>query len=380
MTAVQGIGTAEFEHGPDGSLVIKLIGPWRLSSSLPDVDPLVRELDVLQPSAVVAFDSSEMTQWDSALLTSIGQLLELCRKRQLEVDRSGLPEGVRRMLSLAEAVPEKTDARKAEEDGPFLARVGSIYLAAYDSVVELLEFIGAVTLVFVKFVAGKARYRRSDLLLLVQQAGLEALMIVSIVSFLMGLILAFVGAIQLQTFGATSYVANLVGVAMVRDLGALMTAIVMAGRTGAAYAAQLGSMKVTQEIDALATAGVSPMEFLVLPRVLALVLMMPLLTAYSHLVGILGGGLVGVTMLDQSPLAYYQTTVSAVSVTDLLGGILKGTVYGALVAIAGCMRGMQSGKSASSVGDAATSAVVTGIVAIIAACGLFSVIFYVLGV
>ncbi len=380
MTAVQGIGTAEFEHGPDGSLVIKLIGPWRLTSSLPDVDPLVRELDILQPSAVVAFDTSKLTEWDSGLLTSIGQLLELCHKRQLEVDRAGLPEGVRRMMSLAEAVPEKADARKAEEDGPFLARVGSIYLAAYDSVVELLEFIGAVTLVFVKFVAGKARYRRSDLLLLVQQAGLEALMIVSIVSFLMGLILAFVGAIQLQTFGATSYVANLVGVAMVRDLGALMTAIVMAGRTGAAYAAQLGSMKVTQEIDALATAGVSPMEFLVLPRVLALVLMMPLLTAYSHLVGILGGGLVGVTMLDQSPLAYYQTTVSAVSVTDLLGGILKGTVYGALVAIAGCMRGMQSGKSASSVGDAATSAVVTGIVAIIAACGLFSVIFYVLGV
>ena len=380
MTAVQGIGTAEFGHGPDGSLVIRLIGPWRLTSSLPDVDPLVRELDVLQPSAVVAFDSSEMTQWDSALLTSIGQLLELCRKRQLEVDRSGLPEGVRRMLSLAEAVPEKTDARKAEEDAPFLERVGSVYLAAYDSVVELLEFLGAVTLVFVKFVAGKARYRRSDLLLLVQQAGLEAMMIVSVVSFLMGLILAFVGAIQLQTFGATSYVANLVGVAMVRDLGALMTGIVMAGRTGAAYAAQLGSMKVTQEIDALATAGVSPMEFLVLPRVLALVLMMPLLTVYSNFVGILGGGLVGVSMLDQSPLAYYQTTVSAVSVTDLLGGILKGTVYGALVAIAGCMRGMQSGKSASSVGDAATSAVVTGIVAIIAACGLFSVIFYVLGV
>jgi len=380
MTAVQGIGTAEFEHGPDGSLVIKLIGPWRLTSSLPDVDPLVRELDMLQPSAVVAFDTSELTEWDSGLLTSTGQLLELCRKRQLEVDRSGLPEGVRRMLSLAEAVPEKTDARKAEEDAPLLDRVGSVYLAAYDSVVELLEFLGAVTLVFVKFVAGKARYRRSDLLLLVQQAGLEALMIVSVVSFLMGLILAFVGAIQLQTFGATSYVANLVGVAMVRDLGALMTGIVMAGRTGAAYAAQLGSMKVTQEIDALATAGVSPMEFLVLPRVLALVLMMPLLTVYSDFVGILGGGLVGVAMLDQSPLAYYQSTVSAVSVTDLLGGILKGSVYGALVATAGCMRGMQSGKSASSVGDATTSAVVTGIVAIIAACGLFSVVFYVLGI
>jgi phospholipid/cholesterol/gamma-HCH transport system permease protein len=167
---------------------------------------------------------------------------------------------------------------------------------------------------------------------------------------------------------------------MVRDMGALMTGIIMAGRTGAAYAAQLGSMKVTQEIDALETTGVSPMEFLVLPRVLALVLMMPLLVVYSNFVGIVGGAVVGVSMLELSPITYYQQTVSALSVSALLGGIFKGSVYGALVAIAGCMRGMQSGKSASSVGDAATSAVVTGIVAIIAACGLFAVVFYVLGI
>ena len=379
MTAVESIGTAAFEHRPDGALVIRLAGPWQLRGSLPSLAVLERELDTLPPSGTVAFDTSELTEWDSGLLTAVTMVFEFCNRRQLNVDRSGLPEGVRRLLALAEAVPEKTDARTSEIEVPFLNRVGSIYLSAHDSISEMLAFMGAVTLVFGKFVAGKARYRKSDLLLLVQQAGLEALAIVAIVSFLMGLILAFVGAIQLQAFGATIYVADLVGIAMVRDMGALMTGIIMAGRTGAAYAAQLGSMKVTQEIDALATAGVSPMEFLVLPRVIALVLMMPLLTIYSDLVGILGGAVVGLTMLDLSPLTYYQQTVSALSIGALVGGVFKGSVYGALVAIAGCMRGMQSGRSASSVGDAATSAVVTGIVAIIAACGLFSVVFYVLG-
>ncbi|UCD25311.1 MAG: ABC transporter permease [Gemmatimonadota bacterium] len=379
MTAVATIGTATVEHRPDGMLTIRLAGPWHLRGRLPSLPKLEHELDALKGSGTVGFDTSELTEWDSGLLTAVVYVLESCSQRRIAVDRSGLPEGVKRLLALSEAVPEKTDARTSELELPFLNRVGSIYLAAHDSVAEMLDFLGAVTLVLGKFMVGKARYRKSDLLLLIQQAGLEALMIVSVVSFLLGLILAFVGAIQLQAFGATIYVANLVGVAMVRDMGALMTGIIMAGRTGAAYAAQLGSMKVTQEIDALATAGVSPLEFLVLPRVIALVLMMPLLTIYSNVVGIVGGAIVGVTMLELSPLTYYQQTVSALSVSALLGGIFKGSVYGALVAIAGCMRGMQSGKSASSVGDAATSAVVTAIVAIIAACGLFSVVFYVLG-
>ncbi len=379
MTAVESIGTAAIEHRQDGALVIRLAGSWQLRGSRPSLAGLERELDTLPPSGTVAFDTSELTEWDSGLLTAVAMVFESCTRRRLNVDRSGLPEGVRRLLALAEAVPEKTDARTSEMEVPFLNRVGSIYLSAYDSVSEMLAFMGAVTLVFGKFLAGKARYRKSDLLLLVQQAGLEALAIVAIVSFLMGLILAFVGAIQLQAFGATIYVADLVGIAMVRDMGALMTGIVMAGRTGAAYAAQLGSMKVTQEIDALATSGVSPMEFLVLPRVIALVLMMPLLTVYADFVGILGGAVVGLTMLDLSPLTYYQQTVNALSFGALAGGVFKGSVYGALVAVSGCMRGMQSGRSASSVGDAATSAVVTGIVAIIAACGLFSVVFYILG-
>ena len=226
---------------------------------------------------------------------------------------------------------------------------------------------------------GRARYRHSDLLLLLQQAGIEALAIVALVAFLLGLILAFVSAIQLQQFGAAIYVADLVGIAMVRDMGALITAIVMAGRSGAAYAAQLGTMKVNEEIDALATMGIDPMEFLVLPRMVALVLMMPLLTLFADAMGMLGGLLVGVGMLDLSFTAYFQQSVGAISVTHLLGGLFKGAVYGILIAVAGGLRGMQSGRSAGAVGSAATSAVVTGVVWIIAAAGIFSFVFYLLG-
>jgi phospholipid/cholesterol/gamma-HCH transport system permease protein len=222
--------------------------------------------------------------------------------------------------------------------------------------------------------------RWSDVALLVQQSGIEALPIVTLVTFLLGLILAFVGAIQLQTFGATIYVADLVGVAMVRDMGALITGIIMAGRSGAAFAAQIGAMKVTQEIDALETMAIPAMDFLVLPRVIALFLMMPLLTLYGDAMGILGGGFVGVTMLGISPISYLLQTADAVSLTHTIGGVIKGTVYGVLIAIAGCLQGMQSGRSSSGVGDAATKAVVYGIVSIITACGIFAFLFYALGI
>jgi phospholipid/cholesterol/gamma-HCH transport system permease protein len=291
-----------------------------------------------------------------------------------------LPPGVRRLLELAEAVPERKGARSAEEDESLLERIGKATLSSTEEAREILQFLGEATLATARLLVGRARYRRSDLFVLIQQAGAEAMGIVTLISFLVGLILAFVGAIQLQQFGATIYVADLVGIAMVREMGAMMTGIVMAGRTGASYAAQLGSMKVTQEIDALTTMGISPLEFLVLPRMVALFLMMPLLCLYSDFVGILGGAAVGVGMLGLSPVTYYQQTAAAVTVGHLAGGVFKASVYGVLIAVSGCLRGMQSGNSSSAVGDATTSAVVTSIVAIIVACGIFAVLFYVLGI
>ena len=244
----------------------------------------------------------------------------------------------------------------------------------------MLKFLGEMAVTFFRLVRLRVRFRAVDLFLLVQQCGAQALPIVTLISFLVGVILAFVGAVQLKQFGAQIYVADLVGIAIVHEMGAMMTGIIMAGRTGAAFAAQLGTMKVTQEIDAFTTMGFSPLEFLVLPRVIALVLMMPLLCLYADLIGVLGGAVVGLGMLDLSWTTSIRETMHAVGLTDLFGGIFKSAVYGVLVALSGCLRGIQCGNSSSAVGDAATSAVVTGIVAIVAACGIFAVVFYVLGI
>jgi phospholipid/cholesterol/gamma-HCH transport system permease protein len=225
---------------------------------------------------------------------------------------------------------------------------------------------------------GRARFRMSDLLVVIQDCGPRALGIVSLISFLIGLILAFVGAVQLQQFGASIYVANLVAIAMTREIAGIMTAIVMAGRTGAAFAAQLGTMNTNQEIDALSTMGISPMEFLVLPRMLALILMMPLLTIYADLVGILGGAVVGMGMLGLGSVEYFEQTRGAVSLASFFIGVSKSVVFGILVALVGCLRGMQSGRSAAAVGLAATSAVVTSIVLIIVIDGIFAVVLNVL--
>jgi len=358
---------------------MRLAGPWELRGELPSPSDMQREIESTPPQRI-AFDTAQLTAWDSGLLTFLTRVTELCQQHQIPTDRDGLPTGVKRLLALAEAVPERTGARQTTVVPSWLARLGTAVLDAREPALHMLEFIGQITVALGKLVRGKARYRRSDLLLLIQQAGADALGIITLISFLVGTILAFVGAVQLQQFGAAIYVADLVGIAMVREMGAMMTAIVIAGRTGAAYAAQLGTMKVTQEIDALTTMGISPLEFLVLPRMMALCLMMPLLCLYADFLGILGGAAVGAGMLKLPLLVYYHETAHAVHIPDLVGGVFKASVYGVLVAISGCLRGMECGNSSSAVGDAATSAVVTGIVFIISACGLFSVIFYVLGI
>ena len=371
-------GTVDSHLEPPDTLVVVIKGAWEFDNAFPDVEGVALELDHQNPRRM-RFDAEGLETWHSGLVAFLLQTVELAKGRGISVDTTGLPSGLENLLNLAMAVPEKVDARREEVDAQFTERVGLLALSAQASAGSMMKFLGEVTLAFGRMIRGKARYRREDFALLIQQAGLEAVPIVTLVCFLLGLILAFVGAIQLQAFGATILVADLVGIAMVRDMAPLMTAIVMAGRSGAAYAAQIGSMKVTQETDALSTMGISIIEFLVVPRVVALLLMMPLLTLYADFVGILGGGVVGVLMLDLSPTLYLQQTIGAVNLEHVIGGLFKGGVYGVLVAIAGCLRGIQSGKSSSAVGDAATAAVVTAIVWIIVACGMFAYLFYLLG-
>jgi len=373
-------GELTLDRGADDTLTVRLAGGWRLQGGILSDAEVERALATAPPPRRLAFDARGLGRWDTSLVVVLDRLLAHCERQGVAVERSGLPEGVQRLLALAEAVPEKVGARRETMEASILERVGLATTSAGKAALEFLAFVGEVTLAVGRLLRGRARYRTSDLLLVVQQAGAQALPIVTLISFLVGLILAFVGAVQLLQFGAAIYVANLVGIAMVREMGAMMTGIVMAGRTGAAFAAELGTMKVTQEIDALRTMGISPIDFLVLPRMLALSLMLPLLCIYADFVGMLGGAAVGTTMLQLSPISYYTQTVAAITMKDLVGGVAKASVYGVLIAIAGCLRGMQCGNSSSAVGEAATAAVVTGIVLIICSCGLFAVLFYLLGI
>ena len=362
------------------TLCVRLTGQWTIHAALPSTAEVDTQCEAPPRVQRLIVETSDLTGWDSALLTFLLKLEELCAQRQVVFDHAALPQGVQRLLALATAVPERQGARREVVRESLLVRLGQGALAGAESAREFLTFLGQVALAFGQFMRGRARFRGVDLALIVQACGAQALPIVSLISFLVGLILAFVGATQLRPFGAQIYVANLVGLGMAREMGALMTGIIMAGRTGAAFAAQLGTMTVNQEIDALTTMGLTPMEFLVVPRLLALVVMVPLLCIYADLVGILGGAVVGIGMLHLEPAQYYQQTLSALHLSDFIVGLIKGAVFGILVALAGCLRGMQCGRSASAVGAAATSAVVTGIVWIIVSDALLTVIYDVLGV
>jgi phospholipid/cholesterol/gamma-HCH transport system permease protein len=374
------IPNVSFNRPTSDTLVIQFTGRWKIGEELPSHNDAVKQLESGPRVGRLSFETSGLTGWDTGLLTFLTKVIDQCNRVKIGVEKDGLPYGVQRLLELASAVPEKKEARKKVERESFLAHVGSDVISFVRSAGEMLNFIGEAFFAFLKLLVGKARYRRADLVLTIQECGAQALPIVSLISLLVGLILAFVGAVQLRLFGAEIYVANLVGIATVRVMGAVMTGIIMAGRTGGAFAAQLGTMETNEEIDALRTLGISPMEYLVLPRMLALMLMMPLLCLYANVMGILGGLVIGVGMLDLGLIQYYDQTVNAVSLNDLFIGLFQGAVFGALVALAGCLRGMQCGRSASAVGDASTSAVVTGIVSIIVATAIITIICNVLGV
>ena len=377
VAAVERPWTLHVEHTTPEVACVELTGVWRKEGQLPDPSEVWREIQEAPPVHRLSFDTSRVTDWDSGLVTFARKLLEEAKARGIESDRAGLPDGAQRLLRLAEAVPERQTGRVRSQP-PWLVRIGAWATAGWVEMVAGLAFLGEGLRAFGALLRGRARFRMVDLFAIIQECGPRALGIVSLISFLIGLILGFVGAVQLAQFGASIFVANLVAIAMTREIACIMTAIVMAGRTGAAFAAQLGTMTTNQEIDALDTMGIPPMEFLVLPRMLALILMMPLLTIYADVVGILGGAVVGVAMLGLGTIEYFEQTRAAMGLTNFFIGVSKSVVFGVLVALVGCLRGMQSGRSAEAVGLAATSAVVTSIVLIIVVDGIFAVILNVL--
>jgi phospholipid/cholesterol/gamma-HCH transport system permease protein len=361
-------------------LLIRLGGEWLLGSSRPSSDDLLRRIESEPELRQIAYESSELGEWDTGLVTLLSSVETAARERELAVEHTGLPEGARRLLDLAFAVEERAGARRETVSAGLLTRTGEDLVAILESARESLAFLGSFAQSLGRFVRGRANYQRSDLWVTMQESGAEALPIIGLISFLLGIIFAFVGVIQLERFGAGIFVADLVALGMVREMGPIMTAILMAGRTGAAFAARLGTMQVNEEIDALTTLGLDSMDFLVLPRVLALVVMMPLLTLYANAVGILGGMAVALAMLDVSAVQYWVQTQSALSVASLGTGMLKALVYGIVVALAGCRNGLECGSSAQAVGLATTSAVVSAIVWIIVTASILTVIYITLGV
>jgi phospholipid/cholesterol/gamma-HCH transport system permease protein len=361
------------------TLVAALSGTWELERPTPRFEEILEEWPGSEAVRAVEFDATKLGAWDSSLLTFLLQGMNYCEANGLEFRDDGLPENIARLLQLARAVPER-HIGLGEEKSSFAARVGTKGVAAFDAFLVSVTFAGAVTQSFVRLITLRTRLRWRDFWVVVQSNGSGALPIVTLISFLVGLIIAFLGAVVLRRFGAGYYVSYLVGYGMLREMAALMTGIIMAGRTGAAFAAELGSMKITEEIDAYETLGLSPVDHLVLPRVLGLFVMMPLLTIYAMFVGVFGGLVVAVTLLDLTVTQFVGGLLAPVTLADGLLGVFKGTVFGLIIGVTGCMRGMQTGNDAGAVGRAATSAVVTGITLIIVANAVIDWLSALLGV
>jgi phospholipid/cholesterol/gamma-HCH transport system permease protein len=346
----------------DGTVIVALSGEWLLDSGVPRFDVVGASTN----GQKVEFETDALGSWDSSLLIFLLQARDRCEAQGVRFDTGGLPAPVTRLLDLARAVP----LRAVEPVAPRAARVerlGVGAVAVWDATMEAVTFTGEVTQSLIRLLLGRTRLRWREFWVVVQSNSSGALGIVTLIALLVGVIIAFLGVVVLKRFGAGYYVSYLVGYGILREMGALMTGIIMAGRTGAAFAAELGSMKITEEIDAYTTLGVSPIDHLVLPRMLGLFVMMPLLVIYADFVGIIGGMLVAVTLLDLSPTQFTGGLLSAVALSDALLGVFKGTIFGVIIGLSGCMKGMQTGTDAGAVGRSATRAVVMGITLIILA-------------
>jgi phospholipid/cholesterol/gamma-HCH transport system permease protein len=356
----------------NGGWQMVLSGDWLREGPEPACKPM--------PGTLVGLDASGVSRFDSTLPAF---LLARLREAGCAGDPAGLlaglPEELRGLLELATAVPEETESGKSASQTCRFGRLGRISLDAWQGLLSVTVFTGECLCSVGRLLRGRAKLRGADFLALVQECGAAALPIVSLISFLIGLILAFVGNVQLASFGASLYVADLVAIAMLREMGVMMTAIIVSGRTGAAFAAHLGSMKANQEIDALRTFGFNPFDFLVLPRMLALVLMMPILTVYANIIGILGGMVVGMAA-DIPPVLYWNQTLDSVTLTTASLGVLKSVVFGAAIAMCGCLQGMAATGSSAGVGKATTRAVVAAITTVIVLDSAFAAIFTVLDI
>jgi phospholipid/cholesterol/gamma-HCH transport system permease protein len=353
-----------------GCLEVRLGGEWRISDDRP-AWLTVAGADTPERVRIIA---DGLGAWDTSILLFLFDAREACKARGIECDTSSLPEKMHSLLLQLDASQGTSGEHIPRES--FLTSVGLATKQAWSNLRGILQFIGEVVLGAVRFPSRARKFRWGDCISQMQQCGAMSLPIVSLISFLVGLTLAYQAAVELRKFG----IADVVGLSVVREMGPMMAALILAGRTGAAFAATLGNMKANEEIDALEVLGISAVDFLVFPRILALGLMMPLLALYANCVGMLGGMVVAGGILQIPPSAYWVETQSSIDLSDLNVGLVKATTFGLLIGLSGCLRGLQAERSAEGVGRATTSAVVTAILLIVVADALYAVLFHAMGV
>jgi len=356
-------------------LRLRLSGDWRGKRSLPPLPPGASAAAEPETRPALRIDGAALTHYDSCLAAS---LWALHRSSKAPLDTTGLAPALSGMLTLA-ARQSANDAQPSRRRPHWLTRIGLAWQARYRRTRDTLAFTGELLIAIYKALRGSTAMRGEDLAHQLHATGPASLPIVALVSFLVGLIIAYMGAAQLQRLGAQAFMADLVTIGVVREIAALMTGIMLAGRVGAAFAAQLGSMQANEEIDALRALGLNPVEHLVLPRVLAMALMAPLLTTFAAVVGMLAGLLVAVGIFQVELLDYLYRSSKAMTLAHAGIGLLKGSVYGVLVAMAGCRQGLHAGRSAQAVGEATTAAVVQAIIWIVIAASALTVAFQRLG-
>lgn len=357
-------------HSPDE---VVFSGCWLRTTCRQNMDEVLAQLPT---SGQMRLTCRELQQWDSTLLIALAQLLEWSRQHDtLQVELSGLPPGIARLMELSRSAAT-TPLSSVNPHGwlrRMLDATGLAGMRVMRVVLAICAFVGELSRDLLALLVGRSCMRAVDLCRQVVNCGPRALGIIALISFLMGLILAFIGAIPLRWFQAEVYVASLVGIGMLRLMAPVMVGIVMAGRTAAAFAAELGTMQVNEENDALRTLGISPMQLLILPRFLAMGFTLPLLCVVADICSILGGMVVAEFYLDISPLSFFSTLFSTTRLNDLLVGIFTAWVLALLDAICGCYQGINCGRSAAAVGNATTRAVVSSIVCIVIAVSIITV-------
>jgi phospholipid/cholesterol/gamma-HCH transport system permease protein len=353
---------------------VVLSGTWQITEPRPSWSELLGA----QTPDRVRLNVAAVDKWDSSLLLFLFEVQQWCRVAGAQCDLDGLPAKIRTLLSQLAASHETSVPFDRSEN--FITKVGVATQDLYAKIQAIFYFVGECVLGAQQVARNPRKFRWRDCLNEMQQCGAMALPIVSLVSLLVGVTLAYTGAVVLRQYGGDIYIADLIGLSMVREMGAVMTAVVLSGRTGAAFAATLGNMKANEEIDALETLGIPAVQFLVLPRIIALGVMMPLLALYANALGIVGGIIVAYGLLGIPPAAFWVEMLTIVDLSDIASGVIKAVAFGLIVGLAGCLRGLQAERSAAGVGRAATSAVVTSILLLIIADAIFAVLFNALGI